>query len=274
MIEFKDFLRLRDFLYRKTGIYMDDKKYEQFSKKLISYLKEHSYDNFSVFFHALRFESGSNMLQGVINLVTVNETYFFREKHHFDILINNVLPFLHQHRSKNDILRILCAPSSTGEEPYTLALHLLDEAKLLESRDIELIGIDIDSNAIDKATSGVFTKRSVQFVPNHLLTRYFKYKENNYHIHSHIKSSISFKVANVMDRNQMMGLGNFDVIFSRNMLIYFDDESRKNVSHTFHDLLKPKGFVFLGHADKMCQVDSLFDTVKMSDSIIYQKSNK
>jgi len=271
MLNYKDFIKVRDFLYRKTGIFIDDKKQDSFIKKLAPYLEENGYENFRSFFHNLRFGNNQNFIQDVINLITVNETYFYREKHQFESLINIVLPRIHKTKPKNETIRILCAPSSSGEEPYTIALNLLDQGTILEQRDIELVGIDIDSKIINKAKKGIYNKRSIQFIPNNLLKKFFKVDGLDFHIDSMIKGAVNFKVANIMEKNQMRQLGKFDIIFSRNMLIYFDDESRREVGVTFYDLLKPDGYIFLGHADKMSRISSLFRTQKIGKSLIYQK---
>jgi len=271
MINFRDFVKLRDFLYRKTGIFIDDKKHDQFTKKLVPYLEKNDYQNFRAFFHSIRFGNNQKILQDVINLITVNETYFYREKHQFDSLINEILPRIVKDKRSNDPIRILCAPSSSGEEPYTIALNLLDENEILSNNDIEIVAIDIDSKIINKAHDGVFNKRSVQFIPNHLLNEYFDFYDGSYHIVDMLKNAINFKVINVMDKSQMSKLGKFDIIFSRNMLIYFDDESRREVGVTFYDILKPRGYVFLGHADKMSRISSLFSTARVGKSLVYIK---
>jgi chemotaxis protein methyltransferase CheR len=172
---------------------------------------------------------------------------------------------------KNDVLRILCAPSSSGEEPYTIALNLLNEKKILAERDIELVGIDIDSKIIEKAKQGVYNKRSIQFIPNHLLKKYFDINGTDFYIKDMIKGAVNFKVVNIMNKVKIKQLGKFDIIFSRNMLIYFDDESKREVGVTFYDLLKSDGYIFLGHADKMSRISSLFKTERIGKSLVYQK---
>lgn len=272
MLSFKEFLKIRDYIYRKTGIYIDDSKKDNFTKKLKSYLESEDDFNFRSFFHKLRFGNNQPIIQDIINLITVNETYFYREKHHFDVLMQSVLPELHSKKNGNEVLRILCAPSSSGEEPYTIALHLLEEEELISQRDLEIVAIDIDSMMIKKATQGVFSKRSTQFIPSKLLKKYFICDDNEcFYIDNFIKDAINFQTINIMDKQSVKKLGKFDVIFSRNMLIYFDDESRQEAGVTFYSLLNDDGYLFLGHADKMCKTSSLFNTCKIDKSLIYQK---
>ena len=267
----KEFKKLSDFVYRKAGISIDEKKYNTLGKKIDKLISEEGYDSFRAFFHGLRFSNQDHLLQALMNVVTVNETYFFRENYQFETLINFVLPELNKIRPANEVIRILCAPSSTGEEPYSIALHLLNEGKLVEERDFEIIGMDIDSNVIKKAEEGLYSKRSIQFLPPKLLKEYFTKEGNQYRIVDFLREAIDFKVVNVMNKFELKRLGKFDVIFSRNMLIYFDDKSRKEVAMNFYEILKPKGYVFLGHAESMNRIVSVFKTKKLGDSIVYQK---
>ena len=270
-LNFKEFSKVRDYLYRKTGIYIDDKKQNAFVKKLQPYLDTNGYESFRSFFHTLRFGNNQSFIQDIINLITVNETYFYREEHQFESLVNVILPLIHKSKPKNEIIRILCAPSSSGEEPYTIALNLLNEGKILQERDIELVGIDIDSTIINKAKRGIYNKRSIQFIPSTLLKKYFKTDGIEYHIDSMIKNAVNFKVANVMDKMQMRQLGKFDIIFSRNMLIYFDDKSQKEVVLNFYDILNQNGYILLGHAEYMNRIVDVYKSNKIEDVLIYQK---
>ena len=268
----REFQKISDLIYRRAGIFIEQKKFAILGKKLEKLIKEQNYDSFRSFFHDLRFNKNEKLLQALMNIVTVNETYFFRENYQFETLIDYVLPELNKNRSENEVIRILCAPSSTGEEPYSIALHLLNEAKLIENRDFEIVGIDIDSNVIEKANKGIFSKRSIQFIPPKLLKDYFKkIDNNNFEIVDFLRDVIDFKVVNIMNKFELKRLGKFDVIFSRNMLIYFDDKSRKEVAMNFYELLKPKGYVFLGHAESMNRIVSVFRAKKLGDSIVYQK---
>jgi len=271
MLTQKDFRKLCDVVYRRIGIAIDDKKYNILSKKIVDLMKENGFSDFRSFFHAIRFNKDKNLFQDLINTVTVNETYFFRENYQFESLISEVLPSLHKLRPKDEVIRILCAPSSTGEEPYSIALHLLNEGKMVEERDFEIIGIDIDSTVLQKAKRGIFTKRSVQFLPQHILKEYFKPVGMSYEIAPFLKEAIVFKNINVMNKLQMKRLGKFDVIFSRNMLIYFDDASRREVAMAFFEILKSKGYIFLGHAESMNRIVSVYKTLKIGNSIVYQK---
>ncbi len=273
LLSHENFAKICEFIYRKSGIHLElDKHYDKLARYIDKRAAELGIENFRKYFFKLRFEDKDGLeFQELMNAVTVNETYFFREKDQFEALVNFILPELDKTMPKNRPLRILSSPCSTGEEPYSMILHIVEEAKLVERRDIEVVGIDIDSTVIEKAKKGKFTDRSVHAIPKNILNKWFDKKNLGYQLVDDLMGSVDFQVANVFDKAQMRKLGKFDVIFSRNMLIYFDDASRKEVAMTFYDMLNPKGYVLLGHAEYMSRIVSVFDAKKVDKTLIYQK---
>jgi chemotaxis protein methyltransferase CheR len=269
----ENFYKMTDYIYRKTGIYLElDKHFEKLSKYIESRCKVIGADSFRKYFYTLRFEDKDGAeFQALVNGMTVNETYFYREKEQFEVLVDRILPELHAVKPKGQPLRILSAPSSTGEEPYSMILHILEEGVIVEERDIEVVGIDIDSTVIEKAKLGKYSDRSVHAIPPGVLAKYFKKKPLGYDLIEDLIGSVDFKLSNIFDRGDMRKLGKFDVIFSRNMLIYFDDASRKEVAMTFYDMLNPGGYVLLGHAEYMSRITSVFKAKKIESTLIYQK---
>lgn len=275
LIEFSvnDFEKLREYIYRKCGIALEeDKHYEKVKKILSSRCDSLGAENFRKYFFHLRFEDRSGEeFQNLINDLTVNETYFFRENHQFEVLVNTILPEIHKRKREGEYIRILSSPCSTGEEPYSIALHLLEDDTVVNERDFEIVGIDIDSTVIDKARKGLYSDRSLHALPPNVKSTYFTKKMGYNEISRDLTEAIDFKVCNVFDREEMRRLGKFDVIFSRNMLIYFDDASRKEVAMTFYDILNPNGYVLLGHAEYMSRIVSVFQAKKINDVLVYQK---
>lgn len=264
---------MADYIYRKTGIFLElDKHFDKLAKYIDARAKVIGADSFRKYFYTLRFDDKEGIeFQELMNAMTVNETYFYREKEQFEVLVDRILPELHATKPKTAPLRILCAPCSTGEEPYSVILHLLEEANLIESRDIEVVGIDIDSTVIEKAKAAKYSERSVHAIPPNVLAKYFKKRTLGSDLIDDLVGTVDFKVANVFDKTQMRQLGKFDVIFSRNMLIYFDDASRKEVAMTFYDMLNVGGYVLLGHAEYMSRITSVFKAKKIDSTLIYQK---
>jgi len=269
----ENFLKISEFIYRKSGIHLEETKhFDKLSKYIDKRASELGVDNFRKYFFKLRFEDkDGEEFQELMNAITVNETYFYREKDQFEVLVNRILPELHKKLPASKTIRILSSPCSTGEEPYSMVLHILEEANIIEERDIEIVGIDIDSTVIEKAKKARYTDRSVHAVPKGVLAKWFRKKALGYELIDDLKGSVYFQVANVFDKTQMRNLGKFDVIFSRNMLIYFDDASRKEVAMTFYDMLNPGGYVLLGHAEYMSRIVSVFKAKKIDNTLIYQK---
>lgn len=269
-----DLIKLRDFIAAKTGIFIDDDKLLKiYKRKFEDFIQKQGFEDFESFYHHLVFRKDEYLLQELINLSTVNETYFFREEYQFKTLVEEAVPELDSLRSSRDSINILTAPSSSGEELYSIAIYIMEYAKeFFAKRDFVLVGIDIDSMMIKKARNGVFNQRSISKIPPHLLQKYFIQDGKQYRIIDEIRKGLTFKVVNVMDFYAMKKLGKFDAIFSRNMLIYFDEKTRKEILATYHALLKSHGYLFLGHAEKVPEEMEIFKRVKKGESIIYQKA--
>jgi len=186
-------------------------------------------------------------------------------------LVNTILPELHKRTPSSKPIRILSSPCSTGEEPYSMILHIVEENNIVNERDIEVVGIDIDSKVINKAQTGKYSDRSIHAIPKNILSKWFDKAPFGYQLGEDLLGSVDFQVANIFDKAEMRKLGKFDVIFSRNMLIYFDDASRKEVAMTFYDMLNPGGYVLLGHAEYMSRIVSVFNAKKVDKTLIYQK---
>ncbi len=268
-----DFQKLGEYIYRKTGIFLEvDKHYDKVAKYIDTRCAAIEAESFRKYFYKLRFEDKSgDEFQALVNAITVNETYFYREKEQFEVLVERLLPELHAKRPSKQPIRILSAPSSTGEEPYSIVLHILEEGRIVEERDIEIVGIDIDSTVIEKAQRAKYSERSVHAIPPTVLRKWFNAGKLGYELIDDLIGTVDFKVVNVFDKEQMRKLGKFDIIFSRNMLIYFDDASRKEVAMMFYDMLNPEGYVLLGHAEYMSRITSVFKAKKIDSTLIYQK---
>lgn len=174
----------------------------------------------------------------LINMLTVGETYFYREQEHFGMLVT-----LMQQQSIN---KILCSPSSSGEEAYSILLYVKENYH--RNVMLDIVGIDINSEAIHAAKKGCYSQRSISLLPSEMLARYFSIHRDQYCIGDAIKKGVTFKRQNIFDPS-IHDLGTFDVIFCRNMLIYFNDEQKKVALSNLRDLLVDGGIVFMGHAD-------------------------
>ncbi|MGB4497566.1 MAG: protein-glutamate O-methyltransferase CheR [Methylococcaceae bacterium] len=266
-----DFAKFREFFYRKTGIQFDNSKRYFVDKRLVERIDETQSKTFRSYFIKLRFDSSGDELQKLVNLMTVNETYFFREEYQFKCLVNSILPAITRLKKDNSPIRIWSVPSSSGEEPYSIAMYLLEYWKDIENFDVEIISSDIDTHIIAQAQRGHYSPRSVQNLPEKLLNKYFSYKNNGYQICNDLREAVEFTRVNIMNPLEVRAYRNIDVIFCRNLLIYFDDVSRRQAAEVFFDAMKVGGFVCLGHSESMSRISSLFKVQKFPEAIVYQK---
>jgi chemotaxis protein methyltransferase CheR len=267
----QDFLQFREFFYRKTGILFEESKRYFVDKRLIERIEQTGCESFRAYFVMLRFQTSGEELQNLVNSMTVNETYFFREDYQFHCLVNSMLADILSRRTHKDPLRIWSVPSSSGEEAYTIAIFLLEYWSGLNDWDVEIISSDIDTEMITLARRGLYSPRSIQHVPPKFLQKYFRRKGDHFQISDSLREVVEFSRVNIMDPGDIRHYRNFDVIFCRNLLIYFDDVSRKQAAESFYDALRPGGFVCLGHSESMSRISSLYRIRKFPEAIVYQK---
>jgi chemotaxis protein methyltransferase CheR len=267
----EEFLKFREFFYRKTGIQFEDSKRYFVDKRLIERIDATDSTTFRNYFMMLRFETSGEELQTLTNLMTVNETYFFREEYQFKSLVTSILPEITAQRTDKRPIRIWSMPSSSGEEAYSIAIYLLEYWPGISTWDVEIISSDIDTKIIAQAQRGLYSPRSVQYLSKSLLEKYFTQSGDSYQICNDLRQAVEFTRVNLMQAADVRGYRGFDVIFCRNLLIYFDDLSRRQAADTFFDALNPGGFLCLGHSESMSRISSLYKVRKFSDAVVYQK---
>jgi chemotaxis protein methyltransferase CheR len=266
-----DFLKFQEYFYRKTGIRFEDTKRYFVDKRLMERMGYTKSASFREYFSLLRFEADGRELQALVNLMTVNETYFFREDYQFDCLVNSILPEIVARKKDRGPIRIWALPSSSGEEAYTIAMCLIERWPGINTQDVEIISSDIDTNILGLARAGLYSDRSTMHVPEAYLRKYFKKTAGGLQINDVLRNAVEFTRVNLQDPSDTKPYRNFDVIFCRNLLIYFDDISRKQAAETFYDALQPGGFILLGHSESMSRISSLFRIRKFEDAIVYQR---
>lgn len=271
-IEDADFVKFRDFFYRKTGIHFDDSKRYFVDKRLIERMQATGAESFRAYFVALRFEADGAELQRLVNAMTVNETYFFREAYQFDCMVNDLLAEITQRKRPGERIRIWSIPSSTGEEPYSIAIYLLERWPGIEQYDVEILSSDIDTNVLEAAERGVYSARSVANLPAAYLAKYFtRDKGGDWRISRDLVSAVEFSRVNLSEASDTRRFRDIDLIFCRNLLIYFDNLSRRVAAEAMYDALAPGGFLCLGHSESMSRISSLFAVRKFADAMVYQK---
>jgi chemotaxis protein methyltransferase CheR len=269
-----EFRRLCEFLYRRTGMVFTEAKRYYVERRVVERMIATGADSFEDYFARLRGNAVGEIEQ-FVNAFTVNETYFYREEHQLACLTSDLLAARLQMKPRGEQIRIWSVPCSTGEEPYSVAIWLLENWPLVDQYNIEIIGSDIDTSVVATARAGIYGKRALMRLPPHLLQRYFEpEQEETWKIIDDLRQSVQFTVANIVDREETKPHGRFDVIFCRNVLIYFDDTSRRTAAENLYENLLPGGFICLGHTESMSRISPLFDVARFADAIIYQRPHR
>ena len=269
----EELARFCEFFYRRTGIRMDGGKRYFTDRRIADRIVASGARSFRDWFQMLHFQSSGEELQQLVNAMTVNETYFFRESYQFDCLANSMLDEIADRKKRpGDRIRIWSVPCSTGEEPYSIAITLLEKWPRVDQYEIEIIASDIDSKALAHARAGVYDSRMVGKMPDAWLRKYFRpLGDDRWAIVDILRGSVEWTAANICDPGPTWRFRDIDVIFCRNLLIYFDDLSRRQAMDLFYETLVPGGFVCLGHSEAMSRMSSLFVPRKFPDALVHQK---
>ncbi len=267
-----EFMRFADYFYRKTGIRFENSKRYFVDKRISERIKNTNCASFNEYFITLRYDTTGKELQEITNLMTVNETYFFREDYQFRSLVEQMLPEVIAKKQKGQTIRIWSIPSSTGEEAYSIGIYISEYWKDLEHWDVEIISSDIDTIVLEKAKKGIYGDRAVANIPETLREKYFiKLGNDRYLVMKELRDAITFNQVNLVDSGATQDFNKMDIIFCRNLLIYFDNVSRRKAAATLYNALNENGFLCLGHAESMSRISSLFMIRGLSDCIVYQK---
>jgi chemotaxis protein methyltransferase CheR len=267
-----EFVKFRDFFYDKTGVQFAETKRYFVDKRIIERARARHCQTFREYFMLLRYDAAGLEIQQMINLLTVNETYFFRENYQLEALVKFVLPELATRKRRGETIRIWSLPCSTGEEPYSLAIAVLEGWSQSDQFQIEIMASDLDTRVLADAAAGIYGERALHNVSPDLRKRYFRRSDASSHqIIPELRESIDFFQLNISNKPEMARHRDIDIIFCRNLLIYFDDVSRREAVESIFESLPPGGFVFLGHSESMSRMSSLFTPRKLGDCIVYQR---
>lgn len=263
-----DFERFSDFFYRKTGIEFDASRRYFVDRRLAERMAALGLASFHDYFMLLR---QGDELERLINAMTVNESFFFREAYQFRCLVDALLPELLA-GGRGGPIRIWSLPCASGEEPYSLALYLMANWPGLAEHDVEILASDIDTRALAAAREGVYSARAVQYLPPELLAGHFQPAgADRYLLSPEVRDCVAFSRVNIVDSAQVAAMGPVDVVFCRNLLIYFGELSRRLAAVNLFDTMRPGGFLCLGHSESMSRISSLFQVRRFPDAIVYQK---
>jgi chemotaxis protein methyltransferase CheR len=268
-----DYSDLTDFIYKKSGIKFESKKMYFINKRVAKRVEEMKMLSVRDYLRYLKFKDTGEELQELMNLLTVNETYFFREFHTLECFAENCLPEICEEKAKNGdrTLNIWSAGCSSGEEPYTLAIiakEMLDDS---HRWNINILASDIDEVVLDKGRNAKYDDRSVKDVPDEYYRKYFEQVGGFHRPVKEIRDMVTFEHLNLSDRMAMRQNRGFDFVFCRNVLIYFDDISRKQVVDHFYIALNKGGYIFLGHSESVSRITTAFKMKRFGSSLVYYK---
>ncbi len=253
----KTFDRFREIIYRESGIKMSPMKKSLVQSRLMRRMRELSLPDYEDYY-AYLVENYSSELFDFINCITTNKTEFFRESAHFDFLTNEYLPAVTKERKE---LRIWCAGCSTGEEAYSIAITILEYSLRIPLCPVRILATDIDTKVLDTARGGVYPDAALSQMKKDFAKRYFLkgsgVNNGKVMVKENVRKMISFARLNFLDENYPMKK-KFDVIFCRNVVIYFDRDTQKSLFKKFYNYLDKDGYLLIGHSETLTGLQDIF----------------
>jgi chemotaxis protein methyltransferase CheR len=266
------FRLLRDFLNEYCGLYFDDNAKYKLEQRLRRRLKVNLLKNFREYYRFLRYsEKRDEELTEIMDVLTVNETYFFREKEQLNAFSHEILPEIGERNKERKKINIWSAGCSTGEEPYTLAMLILENGGF-KDWDINIFASDISQRVLRVAREGVYKHNSFRATSMYYMNTYFQKQHNgDLKISDEVKKFVNFSNLNLLDPFKISLIGKMDVIFCRNVLIYFNRDARKKLVDSFQKSMQEGGYLLLGHSESLINISTAFTLRYLKNDIVYQK---
>lgn len=256
-----DFEFMAQMLRKRSGLTLTSDKTYLLESRLTPLARRLGLQGLDQLVQTLRTKRDEKLMRDVTEAMTTNESFFFRDTTPFDHFKNFVLPTMKKNRSSERKIRIWCAAASTGQEPYSLAMILKEASAQFPGWSFEIVGTDISANVLQRARAGRYSQFEVQRgLPIQLLIKYFKQEGDAWQLSQEIRSMVQYREFNLLD--SFAGLGRFDVVYCRNVLIYFDQPIKSQVLERVRALLPKDGFLFLGAAETVLGITDKFKPVK------------
>ena len=271
----EDFVLLRDFIYQQSGIFIAENRKYLIENRLNNRIKSLNLKSFSEYYNFLRFDARRREeLPRLFEVITTNETSFYRNPPQLKVFQETTLPATLEEIKKKGSkkLRIWSAGCSTGEEPYTLAIILHEVLKHeIVTWDIKITANDLSEAVLKAARQGRYSEYALRTTPKEIVEKYFLKHDNVYDVHPKLKDLISFAPINLSDRMMLKRNERSHLIFCRNVIIYFDDEMKRQVIESFYDNLLPGGCMFIGHSESLHSISRTFKPEHHLGTIVYRK---
>ena len=269
-----DFIMIRDFIHERSGIYFAENKMYLVKNRLIKRMSELGIKSIRDYFYHVKYDVSLKEFNQLMNLVTTNETSFFRNEPQLLSFSEEVLPMLIREKiqaGEPKTLKIWSAGCSSGEEPYTLAILLLEKIMLMPGWNLEILANDISENVLQKARVGEYSGITLRNVKPAFLTRYFTRAGEGYRVKAEVKGLVKFFHMNLNEARRMNMMTGIDVIFFRNVMIYFSDGVKKQLIRSFYNSLKPGGYLYIGHSETLHGLSKAFKLEYFKNALVYRK---
>lgn len=268
----QNFDRIRQFVTENTGIVLSDSKKDMVYGRLSKRLRKGRFNSFDAFCDALEADDADEK-DFMINAITTNLTAFFRENHHFEFLKQTIVPELLKQNDESRRIRIWSAGCSTGEEAYSIAIALKLAIPTIADWDVKILATDLDANVVAHGKAGVYRADRIEGLSDESNKRWFRQgrgdNADKVKVSTEIQKMITFKRLNLLHGWPMKGP--FDVIFCRNVVIYFDKTTQRDLFERYANILKPNGYLFIGHSESLYKVSERFDNLGQT---IYKKNKR
>ena len=263
-----DFERFRDLIYKESRIALRPHKKMLVMNRLAKRLRELNMDSYSDYYKYVTSEEGRREeLPKMVDAITTNTTQFFREGKQFEFLDTQVWPHLLDPKSGSTAVKIWSSACSTGEEPYSIAISALEAQQRSPGRAVAILASDISDTALRTAREGIYTEDKVNGIPRDLLHKYFLKGAGRVKVKPELQRLIEFAKINLNDPFQRQ-LNGFDIVFCRNVIIYFDRETQEELMLKYYEVLRPGGYIFLGHSETLHGMATRFEFIMAS---VYRK---
>ncbi|MBN2194330.1 MAG: protein-glutamate O-methyltransferase CheR [Polyangiaceae bacterium] len=267
----EEFRLLRDLVNERFGLHFDDEAVLSFERRLGERVIALDLAGFEDYYSYLRFNpNGAAELEETVEALTTNETYFFRQEYQLRCFRNEVLSRLADENRVRRRLAIWSAGCSTGEEAYTIAM-LVHESGLFSGWDVRVVGSDISRRSIAIARRGIYRGASFRAIPAAVRGEYFYETPEGDQVVDYIRKMCHFGQLNLLDGARAAIVGRVDAVFCRNVLIYFDSRSRRQVIDNLYERLVPGGYLMLGHSESLLNVSTAFELVHLREDLVYRK---
>lgn len=264
---------IRQLINERTGMFFDNGKSDLLIDKLSPLVIERGFSSYLDYYYMLKYDTSAEVeWRNVMNALSVQETYLWREFDQVRALVQTLIPGW-QARNTGAPLRIWCAACATGEEPLTIAMAL-NEAGWFERAPIEIFASDASSKAIVRAEAGVYRERAFRNLPPHLRDRYFERDGADWRVKPELHSRITWRLVNLMDEKEVAPLANADFIFCRNVFIYFSESAIGRVVRSFARYIRPPGYLFVGAAESLIRLSTDFTLTEIDDAFVYVKRER